>query len=156
MSEVNKKILKSTWLWIKFVMLPPALIYLIYGELLFEFLGNRPFMICYMFAAMCNAVMSSVDNKPHYYASRFSGWNPNYWCKEISWDKAFRIGSYKFDAWHNFQSAMIIALIFGGMINGQGFDYKSLFSWIDLAMNGYLYNIVFSAFYDIIFRKKQA
>lgn len=146
-SEANKKIWKSTWVWIKYIMLPPAVIYIAYHQLIFEWFGNNLYVLLVLLAAILNAVMSSIDNIPHFQLSIFSKLNMFIWSKEDSWDKAPKLGSYKFDAWHIAQSLMICSFI------GSLWLVKS-FIWIDFIVVGYLYNVVFSAFYDIIFRKK--
>lgn len=150
MDEGSKKVLKSTWLWVKYVMLPSAVIYVSYGQLLFEWIGNNWYVLLVFLAAICNAVMSSIDNIPHFTQSVFSRLNKDYWSKEDSWNTKYKIGGYKFDGWHNFQSGMICSFIGSLWI---ALSTGVQFTWVDFLLVGYLYNIIFSLFYDIIFRR---
>jgi hypothetical protein len=147
-SEANKKIWKSTWHWIKYLMLPMTAVYYAYGELLFEFFYNQPYFLLVMLAAVFNAAMDSTEVLSKFDKSIFGKLNRNFFCKEISLDKAIKIGSYKADFWHLCKSSMIVSLCAAIVF------YEPYIKWIDFLFAGYLWNITFSLFYDIIFKRK--
>jgi hypothetical protein len=84
--------------------------------------------VCWILAAICNAVMDILAFKYKY--SIFSSWNPNYWNPSISWRNKYKnrkvsngpafFGSTTFlvfttDAWHLFQffsnSFIVVSII---------------------------------------------
>lgn len=146
MTEANKKVLKSTWVWLKYIMIPPMLIWLWYHELIFEFFGNRRWMLFVIGAGFFNPIMDTLEH--HFSTSIFKNLNPKFWDPLISSDSAYRIGGYKIDAWHISKSAMIVCWCFAVVF------YPGGFNWIDFCFAGYFYNITFSLFYDIILRRK--
>lgn len=112
-------------------------------------------------AAIANAVMDRLADKPHFDSSIFSKLNPNFWSKEVSWRNKYKdidgdgegdiAGGFRFrapftilnnflDSWHIFQglwgSFMILATVY--------FD-KCLF-YIDCDPKWYGYIILFAVF----------
>lgn len=99
-------------------------------------------------AAILNAVMDSVENE-HVYATIFKNKNPAFWHKRYSWDKAKKIGGWKFDSWHVAKSLMLgfitLAIVF----------YKPILThWtLDFSIAGVTWIITFNLFYNRIFKK---
>lgn len=97
-------------------------------------------------AAICNAVMDKVENE-NFYTSIFRNLNPNFWYKRQSWDKARKIGGWKFDAWHVFKSLML------GFLTIAIVSYEELFAWYyDYAIAGGIWIFFFNLFYNRILK----
>lgn len=146
MTTANKKVLISVWRWLKYVMIPPTLIWLCYGQLLFEFFGNNTWLLLVIGAAIFNAVMDTLAH--HFAVSIFKNLNKGFWFPIMSSDSALRIGSYKVDAWHLAKSSMIVCWCFAVALHPGGFD------WMDFVFAGYFYNIIFELFYSELLRRK--
>lgn len=92
-------------------------------------------------AAICNAVMDCIENE-HIKVTVFNKYNPNFWYKRESWNKAKRIFGYKFDGWHIAKSLMII------------FICLAISPTWKFLIVGLVWNGVFNVFYNHIFKKK--
>lgn len=147
MSPANKKVFRSVWLFIKYVFGPWGYSCFVMGDNLFPALRAQPWIFIVMLAAVFNAVMSSIDNIPHFTLSLFSRLNKEFWSKEDSSAKALRGGGYKFDMWHISQSIMIICFSLVCKCNYH-------FEWLDIVTFGFFYNMTFSLFYDIVLRRR--
>lgn len=100
-------------------------------------------------AAFFNACMDCFENSPNFYESIFSHWNRNFWCKDISWQFAKKIGSYKLDSWHISKSLMIICWALAVVT-------MTIDHWwgIKLLSIGILWNVSFWLFYHKLFKVK--
>jgi hypothetical protein len=97
-------------------------------------------------AAILNAVMDSIENE-HVYATIFKNKNPAFWHKRYSWDKAKKIGGWKFDAWHVAKSLMIFSLCAAVVF------YKQIWNpLIDYSIAGGTWIITFNLFYNRVFK----
>lgn len=148
MTESNKNVLRSVWLWVKYAVLPALITGLVYDELLFNFFYTHPYILLIMAAAMFNAAMDMLFSIAKFQQSIFRNWRVDIWCEEIAWNKDNRIGGYKLTGWHLCKSAMVICLALAIVL------YNPYVWWIDFLFIGYFWNITFSLFYDIIFKRK--
>lgn len=166
MEEADKKVLNSVWLWLKYVMIPPALIWLIYGELLFEYWANHYYILFVSLGAIFNAMMDTVSH--HFETSVFKKFKTSFWNPQYSWmNKYKKMGKNGIDLdkkrmlfwkipmpvqisdfWHMAKALMIVSISLAVV------TYNSYTWWIDLLFVGYFWNITFSLFYDIILRRK--
>jgi hypothetical protein len=96
-------------------------------------------------AAIFKAVSDTVDH--HFDTSIFRRLEPKFWDRDISSDKAKRIGGYKVDAWHLSQSAMIVCMIAAAVLHQQKTAW-----YYEIAIGGVLWNILFNVFYNKILR----
>lgn len=98
-------------------------------------------------AAIFKAVADTVDH--HFDTSVFRRLNVAFWDRDISSDRAKRIGGYKVDAWHLCMSAMIILFILAAAF------HKAYFAWYwELAIGWPLWNFPFNLFYNVLLRRK--
>jgi len=108
-------------------------------------------MIGYVFialAAFFNACMDAWENEPNFNESIFRHWNQRFWLKEISWQYARKIFSYKIDAWHLAKSLMVICFAIALC-----FDYRG--AWYIIVINcGVVWNFSFWLYYHKIFKIK--
>jgi len=136
--------------------------------------------LCWILAALCNAVMDTLADKPHFDKSIFSKYDPDFWLKTDSWDNKYNDidgdgegdvkgglrykGALGFlnnlsDGWHIFQSIMIVLLTFSVVL----FPFTAkicifdsvilnIFTWIILLGIGW--NVIFSAAYHKYLKKK--
>lgn len=121
-------------------------------------------------AAICNAVMDVCSH--HYYYSVFTRFNSQYWNAVHSWANKYvdgkpELGRRKWffgllnihvaftDAWHLFKSLMIVFLI--SAIPFCPSNEMGLPEWVYyllvIGVGGTVWNLVFSLFYNKIFRK---
>ena len=164
MSEANKKVLKDVWMWIKYACLPPTVIWFVYHEVLFEWVGNRPYFVLVALGAALNACMDVVTH--HYDSSIFKNKDPFFFDPDKSWIKRYKQGKtgmydldnpkkilwvfdYPFspDFWHYSKSLMVVSLAFAICL------YNPYVFWVDFLFVGYIWNTVFGLFYDKILRK---
>ena len=61
-------------------------------------------------AAAFNAVMDATENEPNFNESVFKRLNQRFWLKSVSWQFAYKIGGYKFDAWHLSKTGMVLCI----------------------------------------------
>jgi len=119
--------------------------------------------ILVILASVCNAVMDVSSF--HYDNSVFNKLNRKFWDGSISWKskyvdydkgderrkKIFGLFNYPVqltDSFHLFKSLMIILLVLAIVL------YKPLFNiWIDFICMGLVWNMTFSFFYNVIFKK---
>ena len=98
-------------------------------------------------ASMCKSVADTVDH--HYDTSVFKRMNPNFWNRDVSSEKANRIGGYKLDAWHISLSMMVVLMIAAVVF------HKPVLPWYwELAIGWPLWNLPFNLFYNKILRRK--
>lgn len=117
-------------------------------------------LILWSLAPIFNAVMDLIENE-NYYQSIFSKWNPKFWYKRESWNHTPDILSYSLDAWHIAKSTMIVLVAVSATIaHFEGpivTTYNMYFNiFIDVGLRGILWNVIFSLFYNKIFRLKHA
>jgi len=140
MNIADKNTLKDVWWWIKYVMVTAFI--LNYFDILY---GGYLWIGLVVLASICNATMDTLSH--HFDTSVFKKLNPKFWNPNVSSDKAFRIGTYKIDAWHLFKSTMIVLLSFAVV------EYRPYNDWyVDVFLFGWFWNVTFSVFYDKIFR----
>lgn len=146
MKEATRNTLTAVWNWIFYVILPVAIAPYVIGDVLFNGIAANVWILFVILAAILNSIMDSIENE-HIINTRFYNLNPDFWSKRESWDKAYKIFGYKFDAWHLSKSAMIIciafAIIFYAPING---------FWWDFLLIGIVWNHTFNAFYNLVFK----
>jgi hypothetical protein len=138
-------------------------------------------IICWVLAAVCNAVMDTLADRPHFERSIFSNLNPEFWLKTESWDNKYidtdgdgegEVSAGKrfkgplgflnnlFDAWHIFQSAMVVFIVCAIVFFPYSFslcisktrEWVNILGWILLF--GFTWNITFMACYATIFQRK--
>lgn len=166
MDEGTKNVLKDVARWMKYVMIPPALVWVAYGELLFEYIENHYYIIFIMLGAMFNAMMDTVSH--HFTTSVFKNKKSSFWNPEYSWmNKYKKMGSNGVDMdkrrmlfwkipmpsqlsdfWHMAKTLMIVSISIGVA------TFTPYVFWIDLLFIGYFWNITFSLFYDTLLRRK--
>jgi hypothetical protein len=113
-------------------------------------------LILWALAPIFNAIMDLVENE-NFYQSIFSKTKEvnqlGFWYKRESWKYAKKIFGYKLDAWHIAKSIMIILVTVSSVV---AYYQKPVISWyIDLALRGLIWNLVFNLFYNHIFRIKK-
>jgi len=96
-------------------------------------------------AAIFKAVADTVDH--HFDTSIFRRYDPKFWDRDISSDKAKRIFGYKIDAWHISLSFMICCMIAAAI-----FHQPKLAWYWEFVIGGTMWNIVFNIFYNRILR----
>jgi hypothetical protein len=96
-------------------------------------------------AAVFNACMDCFENEPNFNESIFKAWNKRFWCKDISWQYAKKIGGFKFDSWHIAKSLMVISLAVALC-----FDYRGNW-WVIMLNVGLVWNLTFTTFYHFVF-----
>ena len=118
--------------------------------------------ILIILASICNAIMDVISF--HYDDSIFNKLNPKYWNPQISWKNKYidwdngnkerkkflgvNIAPAFTDAWHFFKSLMIVLMVLAIVL------YKPLFGQIiDFFVIGLIWNLCFSFFYNVIFKK---
>lgn len=98
-------------------------------------------------AAVCKAVSDTISH--HFYTSVFRGKNPDFWNPEYSWKvKPLPFTKYPPDAWHLFNSGMIVCFIAAAV-----FHVKLLPWWAELLIGGAVFNLTFNLFYNKILIK---
>lgn len=96
-------------------------------------------------AAMFKAVADTVDH--HFDTSIFRRYNPRFWDRDISSERAKKIFGYKVDAWHISLSCMIICMILAAIFHQQKLDW-----YLELIIGGFAWNLTFNLFYNKILR----
>jgi len=137
--------------------------------------------LCWVLAAICNAVMDTLADRPHFEQSIFSKYDTEFWLKTDSWDNKYNDidgdgegdveGGFKYkgifgflnnllDGWHLFQSMMVIFLalsvvLFQFTVNLFIFDnmFLNIFMWVLLL--GGLWNGPFNLAYDKFLKKNK-
>ncbi len=137
--------------------------------------------LCWVLAAICNAIMDTVADRPHFEQSIFSKYDAEFWLKTDSWDNKYNDidgdgegdveGGFKYkgafgflnnllDGWHLFQSLMIIFLalsvvLFQFTVNLFIFEnlFLNIFMWVLLL--GALWNGPFNLAYDKYLKKNK-
>lgn len=106
-----------------------------------------------LLAAFFNACMDAFENTPNFNESIFKGWNKRFWCKDVSWQYAKKLGGYKFDSWHISKSLMwgcviaaVVVAIYSPLPRTNWYIY-----FISLAVE---WNVIFILFYHGIFKVK--
>lgn len=112
-------------------------------------------ILAVILAAICNAVMDRTENES-FYTSVFRKKNKWFWYKRESWDKAKKIFSWKFDAWHIFKSLMLlfwtIAIILYGHSWRLQFGSEVINVLKDVALAGAAWIVFFNLFYNKILK----
>ncbi len=148
MEESKKNVLKSVFLWCYCVMVPIFLAPLYFGTALLSGLIESPFLFYVMLAAICNAIMDSVESD-HIDGTIFSKHKPQFWNKGTSASIAKKIFGWKYDAWHVFKSSMIILLALAIV------SYKPVsYWWVDFLAIGWVWNTYFNVFYNHLLKNK--
>jgi len=98
-------------------------------------------------AAISKAVADTLYH--HYDTSVFANLNPKWWNPVVSCNhvKFLPFTKYRPDAWHVANSIMIVAFILAVVLH-----ISFTYCWLEMLIYGAGFNIVFSLFYDKIFR----
>jgi hypothetical protein len=99
-------------------------------------------------AAIFKAIADTL--KDHYDTSVFKWKNRRFWDPSVSWEYVgyVRFTKYHPDAWHLFNSALIISFSLAIVL------HKSIVPWyFEVMIAGLVYNAVFNLFYNKILRK---
>ena len=99
-------------------------------------------------AAICKAVADTLAH--HFDTSIFKKKRQRFWNPAVSSNEAPRIFAYKIDAWHLFNSGMIIFLV--SAVPLHQFDKWHLQWYWEILIGGTLWNIIFNTFYNKILR----
>lgn len=110
-------------------------------------------MILVVLAALSKAVMDVI--RFHFSKSIFANLNENYWNPNVSYANKNNVW-YKLlkqapDAWHNFQSLMIICICIAIGLNDKLYFESVMYN---ILLLGFVWNVVFNIFYGFILRKK--
>ena len=100
-------------------------------------------------AAICNAVMDSVEYETVFSKTIFSKKDPKFWLKTVSCDnvKFLKFTKYRPDAWHLSKSTLVVFVIISIV------TYSPVISpFLDFFLLGLIWNITFNLFYNKIFR----
>jgi hypothetical protein len=100
-------------------------------------------------AAFFNACMDAFENTPNFNESIFKNLDKRFWCKDVSWNHAKKIFSYKADAWHLSKSAMIFCLVGAIIIFRSHHQW-----WVHFISMGIILNVTFWLFYHHLFKVK--
>lgn len=99
-------------------------------------------------ASLMNAVMDRTENIVAFNRSVFNHKDKRFWCKDVSWQYAKKIFSWKADAWHIAKSSMIILLAFAMVF----FKSTGLW-WADVLIIGCAWNITFTfGYHKLLYR----
>ena len=120
-------------------------------------------------AAICNAIMDTVADRPHFEQSIFSKYSSEFWLKTESWDNKYNDidgdgegdveGGFKhkgmfgflnnlLDGWHLFQSLMIICLSLSVVL----FQFTTeLFIFDSIFLNIVMWIVILAALWNIPF-----
>jgi hypothetical protein len=101
--------------------------------------------ILWFLAAILNAVMDRTENLVAFNRSIFNHLDPKFWCKEISWQYAKKIFSWKADCWHIAKSSMVICLAASLLLDG-------IKLW-EFPIFGIVWNVTFNTFYNHILKR---
>lgn len=85
-------------------------------------------LLCILAAGSVNAICDTLENQVAFNASIFYRKNPEFWCKEISWNKVKTLFSYKFDAWHMLKTLWVGLALFAAPMSLLAGQYVE-FSW---------------------------
>ena len=105
--------------------------------------------ILIVLAAICKAVADTLAH--HFDISIFKKKRQRFWNPAVSSNEAPRIFNYKIDAWHLFNSGMLVFLI-GAIPVHDRFDLLHLKWWVEILAGGGLFIVVFNTFYNKILR----
>ncbi len=127
-------------------------------------------------AAIANAVMDTLADKPHFDKSIFAKLNPDYWLKTDSWDNKYKdidgdgegdvVGGLKYkwpfgwianflDGWHLFKMVMIFAITLPIALGIEIVTIKGFNHWLlDWTVIGGMWILIFNLFYNKILKKK--
>jgi hypothetical protein len=101
------------------------------------------------FAAYFNALMDCFENTPNFNESIFKSADKKFWCKDVSWQYAKKIGGYKLDGWHFAKTFMVICIC-----AGIAFFKPTHQLWVHFVSFGAIWNFTFVLFYHWIFKVK--
>ncbi len=137
--------------------------------------------LCWVLAALCNAVMDTIADRAHFEQSIFYKYDSEFWLKTDSWDNKYNDidgdgegdveGGFKYkgvfaflnnllDGWHLFQSMMVIflalsAVLFQYTVNLFIFDNNLLNILMWVIVLGVLWNGPFSLAYHKYLKKNK-
>lgn len=98
-------------------------------------------------SAICDAICDSIENE-HFYDTIFRNKQKDFWYKRDSWDKAKKIGGWKFDGWHLFKT-LHLTFLFLSIVS-----YENFFTWYyDFLIAGITWVVSFNFFYNKVFKK---
>jgi hypothetical protein len=105
-------------------------------------------------AAICNSVMDSVEGF-RIQGTVFKNKNPKYWNRQVAAEKAKMVPftHYRWDAWHNHKSLMIIFMCVAALCYHYYPVWTSGIWWIDLVIMGIAWDIPFNLFFNKIWKK---
>jgi hypothetical protein len=109
-------------------------------------------------SAIANAIADRLENLVAFNDSVFYKRDPKFWCKEISWQYARKIFSYKIDAWHLAESFQVLILLVALLMPLLRLKLPGIHGLRDLLLLymalGAIYNIIFLIFYNRILKRK--
>lgn len=108
-------------------------------------------------SAIANAIADRLENVVAFNDSIFYNRDPKFWCKEISWQYAKKIFSYKIDAWHLAESFQVVILLLALILCFSNMQAPNLHGWWLAGLFcflGILYNVTFNIFYNRILKRK--
>jgi len=108
-------------------------------------------------SAIANAIADRLENLVAFNGSIFYNRDPKFWCKEVSWQYAKKIFSYKIDAWHLAESFQVLILLLALALCFSEMRTPYIHGWWLIAhfcALGALYNVTFNIFYNGILKRK--
>lgn len=146
-----------------------------------DYIGLGLSAFFFILAAICNALMDTLADEPHFNKSIFGDKNPDFWLKQDSWDNKYNDingdgeGDYKgglrfkgifgfmnnfLDAWHIAKMGMIFSIAFSVVFFPLAFKFcvfnsNFLNGLLWLGILGVCWNTPFNLFYNKIFVKKE-
>ena len=108
-------------------------------------------MIAALFIILAAMMKALADTLAHHFDTSIFKWkDKRFWKPDVSSEWAHKIFSYKVDAWHLSNSAMIVFMI--AAITLHRYDKLQLAWYYELVIGGLLWNGIFNTFYNKIFR----
>lgn len=147
MDIADKNTLRDVLRWLRYVML--TIFITNYFDI---FYGGYLWLLFVSLAGMFMAMASIVDNEAHFRKSVFKNLNPKFFCKELSWENKNKMPWYipdgLTDFWHICVGASVFFSIVAVSLNSFNYWYETL------CIGLYFFWSTFSAFYDIILKRK--
>lgn len=105
-------------------------------------------LICILLAAVCKATADTLAH--HFDTSIFKKKRRSFWDPAVSSTQAPRVFNYKIDAWHLFNSGMIVFFIAAAALHP--FDRDRLQWFLEIPCAGLCFIVMFNTFYNKILR----
>lgn len=102
-------------------------------------------VLIFLASAAC-ATYEVLDR--HFFESRFSNLNQNFWYPHQSWKVAPVIFRYRVDAWHLLKSLMVVTMVCAIVF------HRPCLAWYwEVMIGGSVWNLTFNLFYHVIWTK---